>query len=57
MTGDSTLPGCFSLYPKPLPPNRCENCPYREDCQKFVSKEALKPILAKLAELKQTLQG
>ena len=52
---DSTLPGCFSLG-KPLPPNRCETCRYREDCKKYVPKTKLQAILAKLEKLEAVLR-
>jgi len=51
-----TLPGCFSLR-RPLPPNKCETCRFREDCQKYVNKDVLKAILGKIAEAKAVLKG
>jgi putative component of membrane protein insertase Oxa1/YidC/SpoIIIJ protein YidD len=57
MSGADTLPGCFSLYPKALPPNNCSTCQFSEDCSKYVRKDALKPILAKILEAKQILRG
>jgi len=55
MPGDSTLPGCFTLK-RPMPPNKCENCKYREDCGKFVRKDKLKPILVMLENLEQKMR-
>jgi len=55
MTGESTLPGCFAIG-KPIPPNRCQNCPYRADCRKYVRKEDLKPILAKIEEIEAIIK-
>jgi hypothetical protein len=55
MSDNGTLPGCFSLR-KPLPPNRCETCRYREECKKYVLKVALQPILAKLERLETVLR-
>jgi len=37
--GDSTLPGCFALYPNAIPPNECEKCRYREDCKRYVPRD------------------
>jgi putative component of membrane protein insertase Oxa1/YidC/SpoIIIJ protein YidD len=53
----NTLPGCFTLYPKALPPNNCSTCRFREDCQKYMRKEALKLILTKIEDLEQKLRG
>jgi len=51
-----TLPGCFSLG-KPLPPNRCETCRYREDCRKYIRKGALKAVLARIEEIERKLKA
>jgi len=55
MVDDSTLPGCFSLG-KPLPPNRCETCKYCEDCRKYIRKDVLKAVLARIEEIEQKLK-
>lgn len=34
-----SLPGCFSEYPNAVAPNRCETCPFREDCKRYVKRE------------------
>lgn len=51
-----TLPGCFAVG-KPLAPNKCETCPVKGDCQKYVPKQSLKLVLDKLLELKLVLRG
>jgi len=51
-----TLPGCFTSYPEAIPPNNCSTCPLREDCRKYIKKEALKDILAKIEDLEQKLR-
>jgi len=55
MVDDSSLPGCFSLN-RALPPNRCETCRHREDCKKYVKKDTLKEILARLDQIEQKLR-
>ncbi|MEM3760227.1 MAG: hypothetical protein QXZ02_03835 [Candidatus Bathyarchaeia archaeon] len=50
---DSTLPGCFAIG-KPTAPNKCETCPFKDDCQKFIPK---KLVLEKIAEAKRILRG
>jgi hypothetical protein len=52
-----TLPGCFALYPKALLPNSCSTCRFREDCQKYVRRDALKLILLKIEDLERKLRG
>jgi len=53
---DSTLPGCFALG-KPIAPNKCENCKFREDCKRYIPKDALKPLFAKILELQSIVRG
>jgi len=54
---NDTLPGCIGYYGKPIRPNQCENCPFKDDCKKYVPKEQLKPVLLKIFEIKQVLRG
>jgi len=56
MNDRNTLPGCFSLR-KPIPPNSCENCPVKDDCQKYVAKAALKTILIEVEGIQEILRG
>jgi len=59
-TEDSTLPGCFGLK-KPLPPNNCKNCQFREDCSRYVPRTTLKPLIAHALQIVEraeaTIQG
>jgi hypothetical protein len=55
MSGADSLPGCFAIN-KPLPPNKCETCRYREDCKRFVPKAKLEPILSKILEIEAKLR-
>jgi len=57
MSDNSTLPGCFSLFPRALPPNNCSICHYREACKKYVKKDVLKEILERLDQIEQKLRG
>ncbi|MCC6019283.1 MAG: hypothetical protein LM601_09650 [Candidatus Verstraetearchaeota archaeon] len=52
----NTLPGCFAMYPRAMPPNKCETCPYTTDCKKCLRKEALKTILMKIEEIEKKLR-
>jgi hypothetical protein len=56
MTGDSTLPGCFTLK-RPMPPNRCETCRYREDCGRYVRRDTLTDVLRAVKEAKAIAKG
>jgi len=53
---NSSLPGCFSLG-KAVAPNNCENCRFSEDCRKYILKDALKPILAKVEKIEAILKS
>jgi len=53
----NSLPGCIGYYGKPIPPNKCEICPYIDLCRKVVAKERLKIIEEKILELKTVLAG
>jgi len=51
------LPGCFGYYPKPIPPNDCQNCGWAELCRKFVAKERLTSLMAAVEEAKAIAKG
>jgi len=44
------------MYPRAMPPNKCETCPYTTDCKKCLRKEALKTILMKIEEIEKKLR-
>jgi hypothetical protein len=53
---DGSLPGCFALQ-KPMAPNRCETCAYAIECRKYIAKDRLKPLIAKILEVEAILRG
>ena len=59
---DSTLPGCLGCYSNAVPPNGpCRECKDRDLCQRvaqnFVPKSKLKPILGRVEDIEQLIQG
>jgi len=61
MTGYDTLPGCIGYYGRPLAPNNCKTCSCIELClhisMRFIAKDDVKAILAKLQQIEQLLHG
>jgi len=54
---NSGAPSCFGFFGKPIAPNNCQKCTWVSLCQKVVAKQRLQPLIAKILEAKQILQG
>jgi hypothetical protein len=53
---NNSVPGCLG-YPKPIPPNNCQNCGWTEVCKRVVAKERLAPILDVVRQAKAIAKG
>jgi hypothetical protein len=54
---NDTWPECIGYYSKPLGANKCENCRHSELCKKVIARERLKPLHAKIVEIRKVLRG
>jgi len=55
---DPTLPPCLGYFgDKTIPPNKCNNCPFRDACSRVIARRRLQPIIARILKMEKALRG